>query len=314
MRNTHGVRIATLPGKLLPGMHLFPPLMANRLGRAPGGSAPGGRAPGGRAPGGRAPGGSAPGGLDLGLPRVGEVAFGSLTALAVRSTHMEGAEIPILLLFVGGQRRPFAVYATKVQAADFGIEGSAHRPAELRALVLRLAEQAPHLVIDEVTWDFLQGRMLTSIGAKLGDLADAIGLILVNKEPLKEVDLPGAKVPAPSPAEAPGIWVSPAGNVLVAFARRSVFLAGMKADEITPAAERLRAGADPREVLGSRVGEIPNTAFARIRRDRGSKAVELELRTKDGTRKTLIPYAEDAAGDELFEAFKNHLGSGRRSK
>lgn len=166
------MRVAVLPGKLPPDMQLFPPVPLTGLG-------------------------AVPGGLDLGRPGLGAVPFGDLAAIAACTVPVEGAETPVLLLFAAGRRRPYSVQATKIRAAEFGLDGPAHRPENLRALLLGLARRAPHAAVDSDTLDFLRGRMLRSRGDGLGDLADAIGLILVHGEELEEVELEGR---APDPA------------------------------------------------------------------------------------------------------------------
>lgn len=281
------MRVAILPGKLPPGMHLFPPVTVPRLG-------------------------GVPGGLDLGHPRYGTVPFGDLAALAVCTVPLEGAETPVLLLFAAGQRRPFLVRTTKVRAADFGLAGAAHRPEHLRALILHLAAQAPHLAVDSDTLDFLRGRMLCPRGDRLGDLADAIGLILVNGEELAEADRgPAAPVsPAAPPAASPRLWIGRETNVLVVLVPGAVVLARIPAGELAARAERLRAGGDPGEVLGQGAFRLPNAAFVRVRQVRSAQAIEIEYRVGDGSRKAAVPYGGDeAAGDELFAALKSHLGS-----
>ncbi|HEX9732871.1 MAG TPA: hypothetical protein VGG06_12910 [Thermoanaerobaculia bacterium] len=292
------MRVAVLPGKLPPGMHLFPPVTVPRLG-------------------------AVPGGLDLGHPRHAAVAFADLTAVAVCTVPLEGAETAVILLFAAGQRRPFLVHAPKVRAADFGLAGAAHRPDNLRALIVRLAALAPHLAVDSDTLDFLRGRMLRPRGDRLGDLADAIGLILVSGDELEEVDLgasaeasppaasPAAASPAAAPVEGPQVWVGRETGVLAVLAPGAVVLARLPEGELAAGAERLRAGADLAQVLGKNAFRIPNAAFVRVRHVRSAQAIEIEYRVRDGgSRKAAVPYGGDeAGGDELFAALRSHLAS-----
>lgn len=306
------MRVADLPGKLPPGMHLFPPLTAQQLG---GSSA----------------------GLDPGLPQLGVVPFGHLAAVAACTVPAQGAEVPVLLLFVGGQRRPVAVEATKVRAAELGVDGPPHRPENLRRLIVELARRAPHLVVDSATFEFLQGRMLRSRGEKLADLADAVGLILVEGKGIREVDFPLAAPPPEPPPPAPppppsppappppppppappspspaapaasaALWVHPQSRMLAAFVPGAVLFAALSPEEVSACARQIREGAEARQVLGGRGAEIPNSSFLHVRRSRASKAVEIEYRSGDGTRKASVPYGEDESGDELFAALRRHL-------
>jgi hypothetical protein len=300
------VRVADLPGKLLPGMQLFPPLVSQSLG-------------------------GAPGGLETGVAQIGTVPFSHLAAVSVCTVRAHGADVPLVLLFVGGQRRPVAVEATKIRARELGIEGPPHRPENLRKLILHLAREAPHLVVDSATLEFLRGRMLLSRGDRLSDLADAVGMILVRGEGIREVEAgapsppaplpegegsrsPGIELPSPSGRGAGGegrLWVHPENRVLVAFSPGKVFLSGSNAAEVAALAGPIGAGADPCEVLAGRAAEIPSAAVTHVRMNRGAQVIELEYRSRDGARKAAVPYGREDAGRELFEALRRHLGSGR---
>lgn len=316
------MKVADLPGKLLPGMQLFPPLVSQSLG-------------------------GAPGGLDTGVPRIGTVPFSHLAAVSVCTVPAQGAEVPVMLLFVGGQRRPVAVEATKIRARELGVEGPPHRPENLRKLILHFARQAPHLVVDSATLDFLRGRMLLSRGDRLSDLADAVGMILVRGEGIREVEPGAPSSPAPLPggegSRSPGIappsppgrgagdegqppagegsrgpndrlWVHPENRVLVAFSPGKVLVSGRDPSEVAALARPIGAGADPDAVLSGRAAEIPSSAFLHVRMNRGSKVIELEYRSRDGARKAAVPYGRDDAGQELFEALRRHLGSRRSAE
>lgn len=160
------MRVAPLPGKLPSGIQLFPPLTAQTLG-------------------------AKPEGLDVGLPKVGVIPLSHLAAVSACTVNSQGAAVPLLMLFAGGQRRPVAVEATKIQWRELGIEGPPHRPEHLRALILQLIRLAPHTVVDSATFEFLQGRMLQFRDEKLSDLADAIGLILVQgQDTIQDIEFP----------------------------------------------------------------------------------------------------------------------------
>lgn len=154
-----------LPAKLPPGMQLFPPLTTQSLGRSPGG-------------------------LDSGLPQIGEIPFAHLVAVAACTITSVTVDVPVLLLFVGGHRRPVAVEATKIRGKELGMSGPPHRPENLRWLILQLVQAAPHVVVDSATLEFLRGRMLEARGERLSDLADAIGLMLVKGGDIREVAFP----------------------------------------------------------------------------------------------------------------------------
>ena len=306
------MRLVELPGKLPPGMQLFPPLTSQSLS------------------------GSSTG-LQTGVPQVGEVPYEHLAAVSVCTVPSQGAEVPMLLLFAGGQRRPVAVEVTKIRTRELGIEGAPHRPENLRKLVLALLRRAPHAAVDSATFEFLQGRMLRSRGERLSDLADAVGLSLVNGSEIREVDFPaaapdGAPPPAapaspPSPPPAPSaaeptpatppaptrtaLWVHPEHQALMAFLPGVVFLVGRDPTETQALAQHIAAGADPRTVLAGRAFEIPSSAFAHVRRSRETKCIELEYRSADGPRKLAVPYGHEAAGQELFATLRQHLGASR---
>lgn len=162
------MRVAALPGKLPAGLQLFPPLMAQTLGISAEG-------------------------LDIALPQCGTIPLPHLTAVSACTVPTLGAEVPVLLLFVGGQRRPVAVEATKIRGRELGVAGPPHRAENLRALILQLLRMAPHAIVDSATFEFLQGRMLQTRGDRLSDLADAVGLILVQGQTVQEIEFPPSR-------------------------------------------------------------------------------------------------------------------------